>query len=214
MSETTTVDPTLIAWEDMPQGYIWFRSPGEELWTAATKAGPITFMAWWGEALSPDGYEFARAEQQPGEMASSYKHELSLIEADTQRGVTDCSTPVFQRVRNIVEYLAQAEAALTTLRAEVAEALKVLDPNVPESGLVDACKQVKQVAISEADNSEVAEAQLAALRSVVDAVEKEIGAVADLVARIKVTRTSDHEAQERNLRRWVEMLRALRPGGQ
>jgi len=35
--------------------------------------------------------------------------------------------------------------------AQIAEAITVLAPNMPESGLVDACRQVKQVAISEAD---------------------------------------------------------------
>lgn len=49
------------------------------------------------------------------------------------------------------------------LLAEIAEAMKVLAPNMPESGLVDACKQVKQVAISEADNSANLEAQLKAI---------------------------------------------------
>lgn len=39
-------------------------------------------------------------------------------------------------------------------------AMTVLAPNMPESGLVDACKQVKQVAISEADNSDKFEAKL------------------------------------------------------
>lgn len=61
-----------------------------------------------------------------------------------------------------------AERALTAadereaaLREEIATAMTVLKPNMPESGLVDACKQVKQVAISEADNSEKFEAALA-----------------------------------------------------
>lgn len=51
-------------------------------------------------------------------------------------------------------------AALTAERAraerlahEQQEAMAVLAPNMPESGLVDACRQIKQVAISEADNS-------------------------------------------------------------
>ncbi len=38
-------------------------------------------------------------------------------------------------------------------QAEIATAMKVLAPNVPESGLVDAARQVKQVAICEAENS-------------------------------------------------------------
>lgn len=46
------------------------------------------------------------------------QHEQSLIEAATQRGITDCSTPLFQRVRNIVEQLEQADAQLRVVRAE------------------------------------------------------------------------------------------------
>lgn len=46
------------------------------------------------------------------------EHELSLIEADTKRGITDCSTPVFQRVRNIVEQLEKAEQREQELRQE------------------------------------------------------------------------------------------------
>ena len=48
----------------------------------------------------------------------SYQHESALIDADTQRGITDCSTPLFQRVRNIVEQLEQAEAALAACQRE------------------------------------------------------------------------------------------------
>jgi hypothetical protein len=38
------------------------------------------------------------------------EHERAMIEADTRRGITDCSTPLFQRVRNIVEELTATEA--------------------------------------------------------------------------------------------------------
>ena len=48
----------------------------------------------------------------------SYKHEHALLEADTMRGITDCSTPIFQRVRNIVEQLEAAESERDTLRAQ------------------------------------------------------------------------------------------------
>ena len=47
-------------------------------------------------------------------------------------------------------------------RLQIDEAMAVLQPNMPESGLVDACRQVKQVAISEADNAERLEADLKA----------------------------------------------------
>lgn len=64
-----------------------------------------------------------------------------------------------------VERQLRAQVADLSLRAERVEqerdeAMRVLAPNMPESGLVDACKQVKQVAISEVDNSEKAEAAL------------------------------------------------------
>jgi hypothetical protein len=52
-------------------------------------------------------------------------------------------------------------AALEACQQERDEAMDVLNPNVRESGLVDACRQVKQVAISEADNAQSAEASLA-----------------------------------------------------
>lgn len=40
------------------------------------------------------------------------------------------------------------------LRAEIAEAIAVIDPSIPESGLVEICKQLKQAYISERDNAE------------------------------------------------------------
>lgn len=60
--------------------------------------------------------------------------------------------------------------------AEVAEALRILAPSMPSSGLIDACKQVKQVAISEADNSEVAEAALTRLRAGIEGWSSTISA--------------------------------------
>jgi hypothetical protein len=59
--------------------------------------------------------------------------------------------------------LAKALRERDTLKDERAEAMKVLAPNVPESGLVDACRQVKQVAISEAGNSTDLESRLSSL---------------------------------------------------
>jgi len=53
--------------------------------------------------------------------------------------------------------------------------MRVLDVNMPESGLVDACKQVKQVAISEADNSEKLEAQRDHLQQTIREVGKLVG---------------------------------------
>jgi chromosome segregation ATPase len=51
-------------------------------------------------------------------------------------------------------------AELKAAKQEHSEAMRVLAPNMPESGLVDACRQVKQAAISSADNCEVLEAKL------------------------------------------------------
>ena len=50
------------------------------------------------------------------------------------------------------------------LREEREAAMRVLNPSVPESGLVDAAIQLKQAHISERGNSEFAEAALAKLR--------------------------------------------------
>lgn len=58
--------------------------------------------------------------------------------------------------RQLVEFqrrqLAEAQDKIISLLKEQADAMAVLKPNMPESGLVDACKQVKQVAISAMDN--------------------------------------------------------------
>jgi len=40
------------------------------------------------------------------------RHSDALIEAKSRRGITDCSTPLFIRVQNIVEQLEKAEADL------------------------------------------------------------------------------------------------------
>ncbi len=58
---------------------------------------------------------------------------------------------------------ADLTAEVERLQQEKAEAMCVLGPSIPESGLVDACRQVKQVAISEADNAEKALAKLEAV---------------------------------------------------
>lgn len=44
------------------------------------------------------------------------------------------------------------------------EAMAILEPSMPESGLVDACKQLKQAYISERDNAETADRIIADLR--------------------------------------------------
>lgn len=52
------------------------------------------------------------------------------------------------------------EKKLAQLEAETAEAMLVLDPSMPESGLVDACRQVKQAAVSHAENCETLERKI------------------------------------------------------
>jgi hypothetical protein len=60
----------------------------------------------------------------------------------------------------LVSVIHEALDALQEAVREIAEAMTVLAPNMPSSGLVDACKQVKQAAISEANNSTKLEADL------------------------------------------------------
>jgi hypothetical protein len=60
-------------------------------------------------------------------------------------------------------YRRAAEREAENLREEKARALQVLDTKSGDD-LEDACRQVKQVAISEADNSEKLEAMVASLR--------------------------------------------------
>lgn len=57
---------------------------------------------------------------------------------------------------------------LDALEAEVKEAMSVLKPNMPENGLVDACRQVMQAKISAIGNCEDLEKLLAAANHVID----------------------------------------------
>ena len=74
------------------------------------------------------------------------------------------------KCRAILEKIArnQAEAKLAEVELERGEAMAVLRPNVPESGLVDACRQVKQAAISWEGNCATAEAKLAEVRALME----------------------------------------------
>ncbi len=82
--------------------------------------------------------------------------ELAIIKTAAE------STALIMGAKNApsAAYTLRAVAQLQRLQREVATAMGVLKPNMPESGLVDACRQVKQAAISEADNSAMAEAEL------------------------------------------------------
>ncbi|MFZ2738046.1 MAG: hypothetical protein WAY02_07390, partial [Burkholderiaceae bacterium] len=76
-----------------------------------------------------------------------------------------------------VTAIEDAERRLREMQEQTSEAIKILNPNMPESGLLDACRQVKQVAISEADNSEKLEAEVLALRAQIKATWDECWAV-------------------------------------
>lgn len=71
-------------------------------------------------------------------------------------------------MRDLMTAFAAEVARREQAERERNEAMSVLAPNMPESGLVDACKQVKQAAISEADNATVAEARLTALQAALE----------------------------------------------
>lgn len=62
--------------------------------------------------------------------------------------------------RRLEEEIVRLRADIEGRDSDIAIAMRVLKPNMPESGLVDACKQVKQVAISEAGNAESLRASL------------------------------------------------------
>lgn len=68
-------------------------------------------------------------------------HELSLIAADTMRGVTDCSTPLFQRVRNIVEMLKAVEAERDAAGAALCAAMPPV-PGAKDRTLADLVAQI------------------------------------------------------------------------
>ena len=64
------------------------------------------------------------------------------------------------------------EANLAQAQQEIARTMKVLDPAMPSSGLEDAARQVKQVAISAMDNSEQADALARTLAQALDEVKR------------------------------------------
>ena len=90
-----------------------------------------------------------------------------------------------------------SRAEIVALQAERDAAMSVLAPNMPTSGLSDACRQVKQAAISDRDNCEKLESRLAALEEALD-------------ERITEARVLGHgEGQEHALADVVEALKAL-----
>lgn len=69
--------------------------------------------------------------------------------------------PTMEQYNALVDaVIAAALRAAVSPQAQIDEAMAILQPNMPESGLVDACKQLRQAYISERDNAEKAEAEL------------------------------------------------------
>jgi len=65
------------------------------------------------------------------------------------------------------------DARISDLQQRLAEAMGVLSPNMPENGLVDACRQVKQVAITQSENCETLEQRLAERQATIDSMQKQ-----------------------------------------
>jgi len=63
------------------------------------------------EALAAKDAEITRLT----DSESANGHERSLIDADTQRGITNCSTPLFQRLRNMRDELVKQDAEIARL---------------------------------------------------------------------------------------------------
>ena len=98
-----------------------------------------------------------RAEQ----AASWFEHKASLYTAWATSIGTGSYTRVAKRATADGQLIRDLLTSLEAITRERGEAMLVLNPSMPESGLVDACRQVKQAAISEADNSSVLERKLA-----------------------------------------------------
>lgn len=90
--------------------------------------------------------------------ACASAEELARWRADQANLIIAAKASVYPEVEALAAKLQEAEQ-------EIAAAMVILAPNIQSSGLVDACKQVKQVAISEADNSEKFEAKLQEIRA-------------------------------------------------
>ena len=99
--------------------------------------------------------------------------------------------------------LAAAEQARDEALKEIADAMVVLAPNMPESGLVDACRQVKQVAISEADNSEKAEQQLAGALQGIKTIEERAARTALLEAAEEIRKWTADYVPSKAVAEWL-----------
>jgi len=86
----------------------------------------------------------------------------------TCANLTSCNEP------SVGVMIDQLRDQLAESRAEVKAAMAVLTPSMPESGLVDACRQVKQAAISWRDNRAAVDAENAALREELELLRQEL----------------------------------------
>lgn len=104
-----SMTPTLIAWEDVPEGgAVWVRYPGSRWWLGSRSHDSVQ-TAIGAVRVAEKPLEFARAEQQPGDQA--------IVPHDCEQW--DCDAVCCSRCRAKIDAIReQAEAALTTLRAE------------------------------------------------------------------------------------------------
>lgn len=109
-------------------------------------------------------------------------------------------------------------AAYDAAKRERDEAMRVLAPNVPESGLVDACRQIKQAAISEADNSSVCEAKITAAQAENTALREALAETVSLIEMWQEVDRSEAPTAGRYIAltrdTWLARRRAALLGGQ
>lgn len=82
----TRTNPPLIPWEDVPEGPVWYWLPGDERWHLGRKLGVLSFLREdGGQQFIEDNphYQFAAAEQQPGQHAAEIADNRRLREGLT-----------------------------------------------------------------------------------------------------------------------------------
>lgn len=91
----------------------------------------------------------------------------------------DCMCPHCweKKARIVRASVADLTTSRDALQGELDKALKVLAPSMPESGIEDAARQVKQAAISAAGNCDDLEAQVKALEARVETLTQLLGDV-------------------------------------
>lgn len=114
------------------------------------------------------------------------EEQIREVEAQTAR----FTTPYADQVRALC-------ASLRVARAEIAAAMKVLEPSMPENGLEDACRQRMQAYITERDNCETLESRLAQVEKERDALRDSASLVAFQAHQIDGTIAESLQRQER-----------------